>query len=201
MKPTILLDVDGVVANFLGATLNHLDFCGFEVPYSEDEWKSWSIADALSGAAKDEAANLWRKDGFAMSIPHYAGVIEGVARLSAIANIYFVTSPLRASRTWHGDREAWLRFRFPNLANNVIHTNHKFMVRGDMLIDDKPEHVEQFLETGRTARLFRRSYNDGLALPYVNNWQEVYDDVADLIHRREKDAEDRYWREIARNLP
>lgn len=203
MRPTILIDVDGVIANFLGETIYRLNYCmGLPVPYSESDWPAWSILEVLSPEVQTAAREIWHESGFAYSIPAYFGAIDGVKRMATIADVYFVTSPLKNSQTWAFDRERWLKYWFgDDLGSHVIHTHHKHMVRGDMLIDDKPSHVEEFLETGRTARLFRRSYNDGLTLPYVNDWNEVYDDVDDLITQRIKEADNTYWREAARNLP
>jgi len=48
-----------------------------------------------------------------------------------------VTSPMTSSRTWHGDRERWLREHFGIEPNHVIHAagDRKALVRGDLLVE------------------------------------------------------------------
>lgn len=180
MKPTVLLDVDGVVANFVEATLRRLEE-EFNVIANHDSsnWPVWSIADyehfrfAIPGTKKpsreqirDLLSKIWNEYGFASGIRPYYSALDGVKSLMEIADVYFVTSPIWTSETWTYDRALWLRTYFDIDNSHIIFTSSKHLVRGDIFIDDKPETVEKW-----------KQHNQGLAAvwdqPYNRDRQDL----------------------------
>jgi 5'(3')-deoxyribonucleotidase len=70
------------------------------------------------------------------------GAIRGVTELANHANVFFVTSPTRRSRTWQYDRAEWLnKYYGEDLGGKVVSTKHKYKIVGDVLVDDKPDHL------------------------------------------------------------
>ena len=59
-----------------------------------------------------------------------------------IADVHVVTSPFAESLTWMGERNLWLKDHFGFKESEVTHSDKKFMIVGDMLVDDKPAHCE-----------------------------------------------------------
>ena len=58
------------------------------------------------------------------------------------------------------DKRAWLKEHFPMIPEkNVVFTGQKYRVRGDVLIDDKPETFETFEELGLNIILMDQPYN------------------------------------------
>lgn len=140
-RPTVLLDCDGVLANFTLANLDFLRTIGID--RREDEVTTWNIEDAL-GLEPHQRARMkgrWSEPGFASALPVYDGAVEAVRILNHHADVIVVTSPMSSSRTWHGDRERWLREHFGIESRDVIHAagERKARVHGDLLVEDKVE--------------------------------------------------------------
>lgn len=71
-----------------------------------------------------------------------------------------MTAPLLHCPTWESERREWLRCHFGFKARDVIFTARKDLVHGDVLIDDKPEHVKEWsLRWGKCAVLWAQPYN------------------------------------------
>ena len=196
MKPTVLLDVDGVVANFIDATLewlheNHRVMCADD----SRNWPCWSMAEATfrqwpNGAvccwglppqiSTEEATRLlwdaWNSDNFATRIRPYDGAVEGAKSLMEIADVYFVTSPIWTSKTWMYDRALWLRTYFGVDNGRIIFTSSKHLVRGDIFIDDKLETVEKWSRHNPQAYavLWNQPYNqDCTGLIRARDWSVI----------------------------
>ncbi len=142
-KPTVLLDVDGVIADFTAAALELI----FEVTgrrYQPSDVKTWEVFDSIpEPEAQKEVYRILKGAGGCLSIPVYEPALEGVARLRELANIVVVTSPFKGSPTWAHEREIWLEKHFQ--LEHVIHARHKERIHGDLLVDDKSEHVRDWI--------------------------------------------------------
>ena len=58
------------------------------------------------------------------------------------------------------DKRAWLKEHFPTLPKeNVIFCSCKWMIAGDLLIDDKPDTFLEFQKRGRDVILMDMPYN------------------------------------------
>lgn len=140
-RPRVLLDVDGVLADFVGA---YLDILSTEIGvFAKRELiTEFDIGKSL-GLSRDESARVKRAIGnreqLARKLDVYPGAIEGVARLAEIADVYIVTSPWNSNPTWCHDREHWLREHFGIPHSRVVHTSAKYLCRGDFLVDDKTD--------------------------------------------------------------
>jgi 5'(3')-deoxyribonucleotidase len=165
-RVTVAIDVDGVIADFVG--LVRCELClpdGWE-PTCWDIAKD-SVAIQTHGArGASELTNAVYAAAFTCgAIPPYA---SEVAELKSImtrhaqrADFVFATSPMNSNRTWTHDREAWLRDQgFDDVP--VIHTHRKDLVDADVLLDDKPENVVAFAarRAGRVGVLRSRPWNE-----------------------------------------
>lgn len=154
----ILLDVDGVIADFYGAVSQVL--WGFRngwpnairpdgVPWQPEDCRQYNIQQALG--LND---NLWQatceridRPGFAHHcIGPYPGAVDVVEKLSRLGEVFFITKPWSTSRTWAYDREQWLIDHFQHVINvheRVISTGVKHLVRGDVFIEDNPDTLRE----------------------------------------------------------
>ena len=177
----LLLDVDGVIVDFIGTYLelvHEVTGC----PYSRSEITKWSCEESL-GLSEEVAAEvnqLLCAPGVVLGMEPYPGAVEAVKRLSQRFEIYFVTSHFKDSPTWAHDRETWLRGYFGDeLGRCVVHTHHKGLISGDALLDDKPSHVlDWFLTQNGLAMLWDQPYNNGLDHDHMDSyrvisWEEV----------------------------
>ncbi|MGB1016084.1 MAG: 5' nucleotidase, NT5C type [Nannocystaceae bacterium] len=172
-RPTVLLDVDGVVADFTAQILR-LTHSLFDRRFTPEDVTEWDYKSALGLSDKEwrlVSTIIGSKD-FAFELPVYPGAISGVQDLAKVADIYFVTSDWRTSPTWVYDRNRWLELRFGReLGKQVIHTSHKHLVRGDVFVDDKPSNVAAWASAWPSGIpvLWKRPYNDGVS----NSWEAL----------------------------
>ena len=140
MKPVVLLDCDGVLADFVGAFLGVV---GAQLGrwHKPHEVTSFGIANSLDLSKEefDLCAVEVEQPGFCAHLNAYPGARCGVSRLREIAEVYIVTSPWNSNPTWTHDREAWLDRHFAIPHSHVVHTGAKHIVSGDFLVDDKTE--------------------------------------------------------------
>ncbi len=175
----VLLDVDGVIADFLRGVLvavQHITGRYYE-PFQVTQY---SIKDSigLSNAEwKRVVEEAITTEGFAFFLDAYPGAVEAVKKLAVDHDVYFVTSPWNSSPTWVHDRSEWLVKKFGTaLGRKVVHTSHKHLVVGDVLVDDVPETVQQWsnAHVGRVGVLWTLPHNQesGWKLR-TNDWDEL----------------------------
>ena len=145
MRPTVLVDCDGVLADFTQAALNHvLDITGNH--YKPESITTWEVFDSLP-EPKDVQKQVYdrmKAEGGCWAIPVMHGARDGLAAIAEIADVAVVTSPFRGSPTWVHERADWLDRNFP-FVEMVIHTRHKHLVHGNVFVDDKDENVAAWL--------------------------------------------------------
>lgn len=176
---TILLDVDGVIADFrklyieIASEIIGAQQCVIN-PY---EWES---GDAL-GLTEDEKKRVdavLYDQGTALKIEPYPDAIESVLELDRSGHdVYFVTKPLDGADTWASDRILWLRKYFGNkLGNKYVLTGCKHLVRGDIFVDDKVENVQPWKEIWKHSLpiLWAHEYNSTTpGIIRTNKWNRV----------------------------
>ena len=142
-KLSCLLDVDGVLGDFVSAALAHLsEVTG--VKFDPISVTSWEVFDSIQEPFKSWKGTVYERmkaRGGCSSIPVYDGAKEGVARLREIADVTILTSPFNGSATWMHEREKWLEQHFGIHHRDIIHADKKFRVHGDIFVDDKPSHL------------------------------------------------------------
>lgn len=185
--PRVLVDVDGVAANF------QLRFVEIATELlgryfdPEHAMSAWDVEKAL-GLTEEETQAVYEvvnSPGFVMSIPEMYGAVEGITTLSKIADVYFVTRPAAKSPTWAFERTNWLIDKFgKKLGQKVVSTGEKHVVYGDIFIDDKEKHVKDWskgmAEIGNTtarALLWAWPFNEGSEFARVSSWKDVHDMV------------------------
>jgi 5'(3')-deoxyribonucleotidase len=162
MRPlVILLDVDGVLANFIEANLATLRELGVERQH--DDVRAWSIEESLglSSAQRAQMKARWSEAGFCASIPAYEGAAAGVELLRSIGEVYAITAPMWSAPTWQHERTEWLMRHFDFTRDQVVSTAAKHLVRGDILVEDKPETLARWAAAwpGALPVLWDRPYN------------------------------------------
>lgn len=145
-KKTVLLDCDGVLANYVEPVLD-LVYERTGRGYTAADVTSFDFAKALKLApdeARDVKAAVSDREGWWSRLPVLPGAQEGVAKLRQVAHVYIVTSPWNSCRTWLWEREAWLKKHFNLPHSNVIAGSAKHLVFGDIFVDDKTEACERW---------------------------------------------------------
>ena len=142
----LLLDVDGVIANF---GQYYLDIVEKKLGHKftiQDliEWNYWDVL-KLSKYEKQIIDNELRASGCASRLEPYPDAIDGVKALMEVVDVRFVTAPLRGNPTWVYDRGNWLRGYFGStMADNTIYTDNKELVFGHAFVDDKMSNLDDW---------------------------------------------------------
>jgi len=130
--------------------------------------------------------DLWQAPGFCRSFEPYSGAVEAIDALEEVMDVYIVTSPMR-SPTWVHERSEWLSEHFGIPRNRQVHTQAKYLVSGDLFIDDNPEHVKEWAEHNPRGMpvLWDRPYNQHpvtIRGPWIRakTWEDVWGHIERL---------------------
>lgn len=161
-KFRVLLDCDGVLADFVSAML---EACGSSL--QPDEITDWGIFDLIGSADGDDvrrkALAIADDPDFWRSLPVIPLAQENVAHMMASdSEVFVVTSPWESCKGWDVARRQWLAEHFGIDRYHVVITPAKHVVSGDFFLDDKPEHVRAWRANNRGfAVLYDAPYNQG----------------------------------------
>lgn len=149
----LLLDMDGVICEFNDAAYK---VHGGAAP-AEPQWGIW---DDL-GITEDE---FWAKIGhdFWANLPwteEGEALLAGIERLVPKANVALLTSP-----SFNGGIDGkweWVRKHMPDYTHRFIPTTAKHFVAGPgkILVDDRNENVDRWVERGGLGVLVPRTWN------------------------------------------
>jgi 5'(3')-deoxyribonucleotidase len=161
---TILCDVDGVLADCVGALCK-------EIPgLTPERVKHWDLSLSMSKEDHDKAMAAMARPGFCEGLSWYEGAQNFVTRLQARSTVYALTSPF-GSDTWETERKRWLS---PTIGRHFVlsvPTSAKPLVRGDILIEDHPGTAYRWLlaNPGSRAVLIDRPWNQHTAVEFQHH--------------------------------
>lgn len=179
----ILLDLDGVLADFWGDALRThgrvVDYAT-RPPGEYDIPKALGISDAEFWAKIDANGNAWPFWAFMRLYPWAKQLYEGLKALDD--GLVFVSSPPEASFASAG-KITWIQTHFGCEAARdllLVPSEHKRLLasRRTVLLDDSSKNCAQFRAAGGEAVLFPQPWNEGYGEAFV-----LKDDpLADLHH-------------------
>lgn len=176
--PSVLLDIDGVAANFIAGCLPVIkNLTGRDHHHDEvDNFfieKALGLDDAQTGSLYEHVAS----PGWCRALPPYEGAREAVEAIRKFATIHAVTAQFFSGKQWTYDREEWIVEHLGIPKTDVIHTHAKWKIDGDVLVDDKVSHLVAWQKKHPLGRavLFKRRYNqDGSWKgPVVEDWPHL----------------------------
>jgi len=162
-KYVALLDVDGVLADFLSPVIESMNKL-IGVNIKSEDVTTWRIEDMYKKHDPDAAniiSDIIQQPGFCESLKMFPGADEFVYGLSEKFDVYFVTSPWD-SPTWVTERNIWISSHFgEEHVRKTVYTENKHLVKGDVLIDDRYENCLHWQEAfpKSTSVLWTRPYN------------------------------------------
>lgn len=155
----ILVDCDGVIADFVGSALKWVnDKLG--TSYTEADIKEYDLFAAIG------QQSLWKdfhkmvsSGGFCKNIRPYQGAKRLIQDLNDYGNVFVVTKPLHCP-TWYYERTEWLNEHFGIPKNHVIFASEKRLIGGSLLIEDSFDNcVEWSSENFGPVILIDKPYN------------------------------------------
>lgn len=161
MKP-ILIDCDGVLADFFGACQFLAEDLGIVLCPKE-----YDFMQSLDSKHKAKLVTEINRQGFCANIWTYDGAIRLVNKLRHLAAARFgttlvcVTSPWVTGPSWDWERRAWLRDWFRFETEQIIFCKNKWLVNGSILIEDSDTNLAEWLiYTGKPSIRISRPWND-----------------------------------------
>jgi len=188
MTLTILLDIDGVLADFCTAYLAVLNRQTGRRHVPADV-TTWQFHDSV--ASKLEDHNVWAeagRRGFCRDLAAYPGADDFLARLRIYGRVVAVTAPA-STAYWASERTDWLRCR-GFATKDIVLAHDKTLVQGDILIDDSAANVRAYAQAhpDREVALLDRPWNQAEPGSWVNSvrclgYREVLERVSRLARR------------------
>lgn len=174
----ILLDVDGVLANFIGSLIASL---GLDI--SHDDWVTYDHHRTL-GLTDDQMWAATRTPGWWSELYPYPWAHEIMSRLREIdPDIIFSTAP-SADPKCAAEKIDWLRsYGFMGSRNDFMIGPHKHLMAksGALLIDDSDKNIAAFRTAGGLALTFPQPWNSLRDIRREENWLDL---VVDAVGRR-----------------
>jgi len=171
----ILLDVDGVMADFHGGILKLIkELFGLELTI--EDFKNWDYTSALESERKK---TILRKEitrpGFLANLEPYPGTEEAIKKLQKLGDVICVTSPNHTVPTWIPERYWWLEHHFKIFPKNVILSGLKYLIDGDIMVDDHPDNVSswRYRRPNKKGLLWDRPYTKEAEQPRISSWDEL----------------------------
>jgi 5'(3')-deoxyribonucleotidase len=162
VKPIILLDIDGVVANFAKPVVDEINRVAGTY-HRVDQIRDWDIYGSL-GVSQEvaDAVDRWISSPyFCAGLEPYPDALAGIEELRGFAHVIACTSPWK-SRSWMHERVEWLETYARFDRSDIIFTHRKDLVFGHALVDDKVSTLKKWREgsCGGEAIVFRQPWNE-----------------------------------------
>ena len=181
---TILVDMDDTIEQLLRAWLK----CAnekFDREVTYDEVRDWDVSKAYPGLTHDQIYDILLQPGFWKTVEPMPGAARVLKQFMEDGHkVYIVTA---TDYEIIPEKMDHLLFRyFPFLSwDQVIITNNKQMIRGDVLIDDGVHNLEggdyiKILMTSGTNRDYDAEANGMIR---VHSWDEIEKTIRLLSHR------------------
>lgn len=180
-KMTILIDQDDVLAEYIkGVTKAYNDkYCAnMEV----EACTSWNLHSIFG----EEIETIMHEPDLFRHLEPVKNALEVFERLyrSNLFEMYIVTAanPRSVEAKFEWIKE-YLPF-FPE--DRVIVCKRKYMIKGDVLLDDGMHNIEEFLETGGTPIIFDRPHNrqQGKGITRVKDWLTFEKILMELFYEK-----------------
>lgn len=175
MKYKILLDMDGVIADFVdGISRYHNKANPYLTDPNERRWdieQIWGMSkyDLWHGVDKEFWAGLRKTD-------EADYLVKFITNAFSVPQVTMLTSPpkVNAGEAVQG-KIVWMRWHYSQFADRMIFTEHKELCAGPdrILIDDNESNVIKFRDEGGNAVLVPRPWNSR----YNENINVIYEEL------------------------
>lgn len=166
----ILLDMDGVLANFVGGAIDaHGADERVEEQTAYNFWRDWptSWADRYEwGENTMSDFEFWTAcsgHDFWAGLKPYSWTVELYSELRKIAPVKIVTAPRSRDAGCFSGKLEWLHSHLGVNSTDVVFTSQKWLLNGNMnvLIDDHDDQFDNFISHGGDAVIFPQAWNHG----------------------------------------
>lgn len=165
----ILVDVDGVLADYIAGVCKHLQAAGHTY-ITPDTFNSWDLNSALTQEQISVMDRGTHSAGFCRALKWYRGAARFLVQLKRLGTVHALTAPLHTSPHWLDERVEWLAPFIP--AEDIIfsRTQDKHLHTGSLLIEDRAETLNAWCASHTQGKgiLLHRPWNAGVRLNAPN---------------------------------
>lgn len=178
----LLVDLDGVVVNWTKQFEDDL-----ALYYPSMEFAPMREFSTPTYLPKDQqlAINMVKyRSGFYADMKPVRGAKKALKEIVADGHdLWFCSSPEVFNPTCESDKKTWLMTHFGEWwAKRLILTRDKTLVRGDILIDDRPD-VDGAVDPEWVHVLFSQTYNDHVTdKPRLDKWSQWQDALENISY-------------------
>lgn len=181
-----LIDADGVIADWGNAYNESLDAFGEEaalIPRHADQ-RGFNLNEGRTKRERDIIAAVMIERGFYSRLQPIPGAVQALkAAVKAGHDVRIVTSPWVSNPTCASDKLNWIVEHYgSHWGARVVITADKTVVRGDILVDDKPK-ITGSMQPEWEHVLFDQPYNRAVDKRRIHHWQP--DTLLQLAHNAE----------------
>lgn len=166
---TVLVDQDNVIAGF-DQQLNAVWRANYAKRPSFVR-KNFHFHDDYPTEYLVELQNIYNSKGFFESLPVIAGAVEALEEMSQQGHrVVICTSPLSSNPYCMGEKIQWVENNFGrDWCKRLIISDDKTLIRGDLLIDDRPD-LRGEMEPTWEHVIYARPYNEHVKLKRRMTW-------------------------------
>jgi 5'-nucleotidase len=141
-------------------------------------------------AGREAAVAIMSAPGLFIMFEPAVGCVEAVKEMTAAGlSVFFCTAPLPMQyESCVAEKYSWVRKHFGDeYLPKIIITRDKTLIKGDVLIDDKPKITGVVADPEWTHLVYPQSYNkgvvdaDGKPMPRFSEWSEWRTTLADFV--------------------
>ncbi|MBI2449676.1 hypothetical protein HYV49_05260 [Candidatus Pacearchaeota archaeon] len=186
-KITVLFDQDGVLCDLLPSWLSLYNQETGENT-KEEEITQFNLYDLVKYPDKLEEA-LAKKDLF-LNVTPYKDCVQYFKKIikDKAFDVFIVTQVPRCSIYGLYEKRLWMKKYFKKFSTDrIISAHRKYLIDGDILIDDNPKHLKDFREhkPGRISIAMDHPYNRDAECDYrVSNWKALYGILLEIKQKR-----------------
>jgi len=171
-KKIVLVDIDGTLNDFQNHFLEFLEKSGYHYDYSK--CKEWHMERGIKTRDKKKILNsILSLDYFWETIPTLDYSFQGLQYLNDTYNVFIVTTP------WNENNKkiklSWMKKNFPFIdEKQIIFSNSKWELKGDIIIEDKPDTINKCNKSGFITITKFQPYNmDIKTNEFLYSWRDI----------------------------
>jgi 5'(3')-deoxyribonucleotidase len=161
----VVVDIDGVLADFVGAICAFLNSRQGKYKYTVEDFTDYEICNCLKKGDRLHFDMAPFNPNFVYNIRRYDGAQDFIRELSKFFDIILITAPWKGP--YHTQaRQEWVEsFLSPKWAKNIdfqwVTADERVYMPGDLLIEDNLVTALKWSKLGKKAIVFDRPWNRG----------------------------------------